>query len=185
MKPRAVDARFFIVVVALATSGCTQAEGDSFLLALTLLGFGAVAGIGSVVGTGLALAAALQRKPRGFVNLGLAAPSALASMVLDAFAISLSAEGHGVDRHEFFLVAMTATPVCWLTATLMSFLSRPKGPTQADVAAAYREGRVLSFEPPPLTPQTVLLAIVPPLCALVVYMAILYAALPEHRATTP
>jgi hypothetical protein len=182
MKSRA-NARLFVVLAAFAfaASACTQAEGDAFLLALTLLGFGAVGGIGSVVGSGIALVSALQRKPRGFVNLGLAVPSALASMILDAFAISMSANGRGVDRDEFFLMAMTATPVWWLAATVMSFVARPKGPTQEDIAAAYREGRVFQFVPPPLTAEKVMLAIVPPLCALAVYTMILYALLPEHK----
>jgi hypothetical protein len=173
-----------LAVLVVAATACTKAEGDAFLLALTLLGFGAVAGIGSVVGSGIALISALQRKPRGFVNLGLAIPSAMASMILDAFAISMSLHGEGVDRDEFFLMAMTATPVYWLAATVMSFVSRPKAPTQEEIAQAYREGRVLQFVPPPLTMQTVMLAIVPPLCAIVVYTTILFVLLPEHRAVT-
>lgn len=183
MKSERANARVLLLAAfVFAASACTKADSDAFLFALALLGFGAVAGIGSVVGSGIALIYALQRKPRGFVNLGLAVPSALASIILDAFAISISARGEGVDRDEFFLVVMTATPVCWLAATVMSYISRPKGPTPAELAAAYREGRVVQFDPPPLTLQTAMLAVVPPLCVLVVYVTILFLLLPEHHA---
>ncbi len=175
------------LLVMCGASACTTEDRDDFFLFLVLIGFGIAASLGSLVGSGFALAWAAMRKPRGFVNLALAIPCSAAALVLEGSALSMSSSTHGVDRNDFFLMAMTSTPLCWLAATVMSVLMRPRVvvPVIESPETAYRGGPPqLQPQPPPplLTVNVIVFAIVPPVLVLVAYFIGLYFLLPEHIA---
>lgn len=176
-----------LFAAALLLSGCTNEDRDDFFLFVILLCFGVVASVGSLAGSGLALAWAAMRKPRGFVNLALAIPCAVASMVLDGFTASYSSHGHGVDREDFFLIAMTAAPVCWLGATVIGIVLRPPAmPQPTAVELAYRGSyQAPAPAPPPVTVNRIVAGVVPTVMVLVAYFALLYFSLPEHVPTAP
>jgi hypothetical protein len=189
-----VNRRWCWVCALLFVTACTQEEADRFFLTLILWTFGAIASVGALTGASFALVAAFQQKARGFVNLGIALPCAVAAVVLDAVAVSYSHGSPGVDREDYFVMMMTATPLCWLGTAIAGVLVRPPGiqiaqpmvPTGFDAYgnAMYRPVPPVVVPNPSYraSPLVVTLAIMLPLLVCTAYYVCLYFVLPPHVA---
>jgi hypothetical protein len=174
----------FVALCAIGMSGCTQEDADSFFFFIVLFCFGVVASLGSCAGAALALVQAAQRRPRGYVNLAIAVPCSVAAFALNAFATNYFRGGsYGVDRDVFWLVFMTATPLCWLGATVIGIGLRPPAMLVQPPPAEYAYRGVLVQPPqsaPPVTPLRVVATVLPVLLVLIGYFTMLYLVLPVH-----
>ena len=169
-----------VLIACLALTGCSKEEEETFLLYVVFFCFGAAASVGSMVGSCFALVHAAQRRPRNYVNFALAIPFAIAALSLHLFTTHwFHSPMRGLDRDVFWLFAMTATPLCWLAATIIGVSLAPK-PVAATLEQSHYRDAVVRATPdaPPLTRKQLATAIIPPVLGVLLYMGLVYAALP-------
>ena len=186
---------YVVLAFALLLSACTPADADHFFLVLVLWTFGCIASVGSLTGAAFALIAALQRKPRGFINVGIALPCAAAAVALDVVTVVNAASASWrIYRDDYLSLMMTATPVCWLATAVACAIARPPAlpPPPFDAygnpIAPWQRPYVAYTpvaDPAYRTPPVVLtLAIMVPLLLTAVYYVGMYLLLPDAPSPT-